>query len=140
MEEADVPRGMAVERAAYDHPWTQGIFRDCLRVGYYCVVGEIDGDVRAHAVMSEAVGEAHVLNLCIHPDRQGEGFGRRLLEHLLAQARTRGATHMFLEVRLSNEAAQSLYLSMGFNEIAQRPSYYPAIQGREAALVYAKTL
>ena len=40
MRAADVPAVMVSELAAYPHPWTEGIFRDCLRVGYYCVVGE----------------------------------------------------------------------------------------------------
>jgi ribosomal-protein-alanine N-acetyltransferase len=131
---------MVVEAAAYTHPWTEGIMRDCLRVGYYCVVGDVGGAVISHAVMSEAVGEAHVLNLCVHPHWRRQGFGRALMEHLLAAARRTGVSNVFLEVRASNRAAQGLYLSMGFNEIGQRQGYYPAKQGREAALVFAKTL
>lgn len=140
MQQADVGAVMVSEEAAYSHPWTEGIFIDCLNVGYYCVVGELVDRVMAHAVMSVAVGEAHVLNLCVHPHWQGEGYGRRLLEHLLTVAEARGATHMFLEVRTTNEVAQQLYQSLGFNEIAQRPGYYPADKGRETAIVYAKTL
>ena len=90
--------------------------------------------------MSTAVDESHILNLCVHPDWQGQGLGRVLLDHLVAAARSRGAAHLFLEVRASNDAAQRLYLSMGFNEIAQRAGYYPARGGRESALVFAKTL
>jgi ribosomal-protein-alanine N-acetyltransferase len=140
MREADIGSVMVSEEAAYTHPWTDGIFYDCLKVGYYCVVGELVDRVMAHAVMSVAVGEAHVLNLCVHPHWQGQGYGRRLLEHLLTVAEARGATHMFLEVRTTNEIAQTLYRSLGFNEIAQRPGYYPADKGREAAIVYARTL
>ena len=140
MHQADVGSVMVSEEAAYSHPWSEGIFFDCLKVGYYCVVGELVDRVMAHAVMSVAVGEAHVLNLCVHPHWQGEGHGRRLLEHLLTVAEARGATHMFLEVRATNDVAQKLYRSFGFNEIAQRPGYYPADKGREMAIVFAKTL
>ncbi len=140
MQGTDVPGAMINENAAYTHPWTEGILRDCLRVGYYCVVGDVGGQLIGHGVMSVAAGEAHVLNLCIHPRRQRRGHGRYLLEHLLESAAARKATHMFLEVRESNDSARRLYESMGFNEIAQRPGYYPARRGRETALVFAKTL
>lgn len=140
MRFGDIEAVMVNELAAYKYPWTEGIMRDCLRVGYYCAVGEVGEQVVSHAVMSDAVGEAHVLNLCVHPSWQGNGFGRSLLKHLMEEARERNATNMFLEVRASNTAAQSLYLAMGFNEIAQRRDYYPAGKGRESALVFAKTL
>lgn len=140
MRESDVGAVMSSELAAYPHPWTGGIFRDCIRVGYYCVVGEVGDRVMAHGVMSVAAGEAHVLNLCVHPDWQGRSYGRQMLEHLIEVARGRSVSHMFLEVRVSNDVARALYLSLGFNEIAQRPGYYPADQGRETALIYAKTL
>ena len=38
MTEADVAEVFAVERASYQFPWSEGIFRDCLRVGYVCRV------------------------------------------------------------------------------------------------------
>ena len=34
MTEADVSAVVALERASYQFPWSEGIFRDCLRVGY----------------------------------------------------------------------------------------------------------
>lgn len=140
MRSEDVENLYAIETAAYSHPWTMGIFHDCLRVGYCCWVCEIDQELLGYGVMSVAVGEAHILNLCVRPDRQGHGLGRRILERLLNLARERHADTAFLEVRVSNLAAQALYDSEGFNEIGQRRGYYPADDGREDALVYAKTL
>lgn len=140
MRDEDISSVIENEEAAYAHPWTTGIMRDCLKVGYHCVVGQVGERVMAHGIMSVAAGESHVLNLCVHPGWQGHGYGRCLLEHLMGIALNRGASHTFLEVRASNEAAQKLYLSLGFNEIAQRPDYYPAARGREMALIFAKTL
>jgi [ribosomal protein S18]-alanine N-acetyltransferase len=140
MTERDVETVCAADRAAYEHPWTEGIFRDCLRVGYSCWVGEIEGAIVAHAAMAVAVGECHILNLCIHPDWQGRGLGRRLLRHLMTFARTRRADSAFLEVRASNSRARALYASEGFCEIGQRPGYYPAAKGREDAVVLARAL
>jgi len=140
MTEADLSAVLAVERAAYSHPWSLGIFRDCLRVGYSCQVGLLAGRTVAHGVLSVAVGEAHLLNLCVHPDHQGQGLGRQLLEGMLGLARDHRADTVFLEVRSTNLAAQALYQSSGFNEVGRRFDYYPAADGREDAIVYAKVL
>ena len=140
MEEGDVPEVLAVERAGYPHPWTEGIFRDCLRAGYCCWVLQVEDRMVGHGVLSVAVGEAHILNVCVHPDWQGRGFGRRILERMLRLAREHEADTAFLEVRVSNTVAQRLYESAGFNEIGLRRGYYPSDNGREDAVVYAKAL
>ena len=137
----DLSDVLAVETSAYSHPWTEGILRDCMRVGYSCWVCELDGEIVGHAVMSVAVGEAHLLNLCVSPGCQGMGVGRRLLQRAVRIAAEREADTMFLEVRESNVAACGLYESEGFGEIGRRRDYYPKDGGgREDALVYAKAI
>lgn len=140
MREADVRFVMQVEREAYEFPWTEGIFRDCLRVGYLCRVIEHGSGLAGHGVMSVAAGECHLLNVCVRPRYQGRGAGRRLVLHLLDLARRREAQVALLEVRKSNTTAQHLYHALGFNEIGMRRSYYPARRGREDALVLALQL
>jgi len=140
MEEADLEQVIAIERAAYEFPWTWGIFHDCLRVGYCCWVLDQGDGVEAYGVMSVGAGESHILNLCVTPTRQGSGLGKRLLHKLLAVAREHKVAMVFLEVRPSNRGAQDLYLAAGFNEIGTRKSYYPAKHGREDALILALDL
>lgn len=137
MREADVDAVFAVERRAYEFPWTAGIFRDCLRADYIAWVLDLDGAIGGYFLMSLAAGEAHVLNICVAPERQGQGHGRRLLRSLMHLARSRGAQRVFLEVRPSNRHAIALYDREGFNEIGRRPRYYPARDGREDAIVMA---
>ena len=136
----DLANVMQTERAAYEHPWTEGIFRDCLRVGYCCWVCELERSPIGHAVMSVAVGEAHILNVCVAPEWQGKGLGRRLLERLLRIAVQHHADTAYLEVRVSNQSARNLYESSGFGEIGVRRDYYPAHPAREDAAVYARVL
>lgn len=136
----DLTSVMAVELRAYPHPWTEGIFRDCLRVGYQCWVAELGSELVGYSVMSVAVGEAHVLNLCIAPERHGQGLGRRLLRRMLRLAAEQHADTAYLEVRESNLPARALYESLGFTQVGQRRDYYPDGDGREDAAVYAKTL
>jgi [ribosomal protein S18]-alanine N-acetyltransferase len=139
MQEEDVDHIMAIETRAYEFPWSNTIFQDCLRVGYCSWVLERDGALAAYGVMSVAVGESHILNLCVDPDYQSLGLGRMLLTRLLEVAQDHDANMTFLEVRPSNFAAIKLYLDMGFDEIGMRRNYYPAKMGREDALIFAKS-
>lgn len=125
MREEDLDTVMHNETRAYTAPWTSGIFRDCLRVGYNCWVLEINGEIRGHGVMSVAVGETHLLNICIDPDLHGQGLGRMLVRHLLDLSVEYGARMALLEVRPSNVAAIALYETLGFSEVGQRRNYYP---------------
>src|SRR5690606_3636693 len=140
MQPTDLKAIAEVERAAYDYPWSLGIFRDCLLAGYYCIALEIDGVVSGYSIMSIAAAEAHVLNLCVHPRMQHRGFGPRLLTTLLDKAKGAGVDKVFLEVRPSNAHALSLYRSVGFEEIGMRPAYYQARWGREDAVILAAML
>lgn len=129
---------MAIECRAYRFPWSEEIFRDCLRAGYKgWTMLDASDTLLGYALMSMAVGEGHVLNLCIDPDHQGQGLGRALMGYLLEQASTERLTVVLLEVRKSNNAALRLYQSLGFARIGIRRGYYPAEGGREDAQVLA---
>jgi ribosomal-protein-alanine N-acetyltransferase len=140
MTEDDLDAVSGVEVGAYLYPWSQSIFRDCLRVGYSCRVVEEAGRVRGYSIMSVAVGEAHLLNLCVDVDARERGFGRRLLGNVVQEAALLRARRLFLEVRPTNRPARALYQSLGFKPIGRRKDYYKAPHGREDALVLALDL
>ncbi len=140
MYDTDLGGVMACEHAAYDLPWTEDVIRECLRVGYNCWVADLGGEIVAHAIMSIGADECHILNLCVHPGWQRLGLGRRMLRRLLALGADKGADTAFLEVRVSNAQARGLYASEGFCEIGTRRGYYPARNGREDAVVLARSL
>ena len=141
MSPGHLPWVLEIEGRAYEFPWTEGIFNDCLRSGYSCwVVENPFQEVMAYGVMMMGVGEAHILNLCVAPEYQGQGMGRFLLDHFVSAARAASAELLLLEVRLSNLAAQALYRNNGFAEIGRRSGYYPAKGGREDAIVLSKSL
>lgn len=137
---SDLKAVSRVEHAAYEYPWSHGIFRDCLLAGYYSLVLDIGDGVLGYGIMSIAAAEAHILNLCVHPSVQRMGYGRRVLNALLAKAEESEANQVFLEVRPSNTAALSLYCAAGFEQIGIRPSYYQANYGREDAVVLSLKL
>ena len=140
MQEHDLDSVMEIENQVYKYPWTRTIFKDCLHEGYCCWVIKKGDALLAYGLMSIAVGESHVLNLCVHPDYQAKGLGTMLLVHLLEIAVERNANMTFLEVRPSNFSAIKMYVEQGFDEIGIRRNYYPSKMGREDALILARTV
>jgi ribosomal-protein-alanine N-acetyltransferase len=140
MREEDLRAVMEIEKRAYRFHWTEGIFRDCLRVGYGCWIMELGGTIGGYGILSLVVGEAHLLNICVAPEWQRQGYGHLLLEHFIELARERGAFQMLLEVRPSNKTALRLYRRRGFEESGQRKNYYPGEYGREDALILSLPL
>lgn len=139
MTEADIDAVLAIEHAAFSHPWTRGLYVDAVK-SYECWVMFVENEQVGHGVIDLILDEAHLLNITISPAYQGQGLGLALLEHLMARARQRGGQECFLEVRASNHSAYRLYERFGFNEIGRRRNYYPAPGGGEDALVMACTL
>ncbi|HLE81438.1 MAG: ribosomal-protein-alanine N-acetyltransferase [Gammaproteobacteria bacterium RIFCSPLOWO2_02_FULL_56_15] len=140
MVEADIVVILEIEESAYTHPWTETIFSDCLRAGYCCWILEAEGFIIGYGIMTVGAGECHLLNLCVRPAMHRRGIGGRLLEHLTDLAREHHAEVMLLEVRPSNAVARRLYYNNGFNEVGMRRNYYPAGNGREDALIMARSL
>ena len=141
MTEAHLDKVRAVELASYAFPWSEGIFRDCIHGGYLCkLVADQDDRVCAYAVVTVAVGECHIMNICVDLALRGRGIARQLLRYMLDEARLFGAQQAFLEVRPSNPAAIRLYESFGFREVGRRRNYYPDTDGREDAIVMAMSL
>ena len=140
MEDGDLAEVMAIESAIYSHPWTRGNFADSLRAGYQCRTWRLGHELLGYFVLLVAAGEGHLLNLSVAELHQHAGHGSALLKEAMRLARSRGAQHIFLEVRPSNLAAKALYGRFGFHEVAVRPGYYPAHAGREDALVLTLAL
>lgn len=129
-----------IERRSYEFPWSHGVFRDCLLAGYRNIALVSEDRVVGYGVLSIAAGEAHILNICVDPELRSHGYGEKLLDELLFRARAASVREIFLEVRPSNERAIQLYLKKGFHQVANRPAYYQANEGREDAAVFAKKL
>ena len=140
MRYSDVDLVVSNETIAYKYPWTKQNFIDCLQSGYQCWVLADKQKIIAHGVISIAIWDCHLLTLCVHPQFQRLGFGRRMLILLLDRAAKLNSSECFLEVRISNETAISLYKSIGFDAVGSRKGYYPAAQGREDAIIMSRTL
>jgi ribosomal-protein-alanine N-acetyltransferase len=136
----DVSEMMQIERQAYAFPWTENVLKDCLQGAYLCRGLMFKGALCAYAILSVAVGECHILNICVSPDVQGKGVASDFLRKLLDEAVEWDAEIAFLEVRESNVAALALYGKLGFSEIGRRKGYYRNDDSREDALVLSLPL
>ena len=140
MQMEDLDAVMRIEPTIYPFPWSLGNFKDSLNTGYSCWVFEQGGRMAGYVVMMLVLDEAHLLNISVSRHAQGQGFGDMLLTFIMDKAREHGALNTFLEVRVSNKVAISLYEKKGFNEMAIRPRYYPAESGREDAMLMGAAL
>lgn len=137
---ADLDNVLAIEQRVHAHPWTRGNFMDALKSDYVCRVYEAQGKMMGYAVLMPAVDEVHLLNISIDTKYQRQGLGAALLDEMLNIARGLNMQRVILEVRPSNTAALGLYRQAGFSELAVRRGYYPAVNGREDAMVMEYSL
>ncbi len=140
MTVADLDAVTAAEAGIYAFPWTRGNFADSLAAGHGAWLAREGGRMTGYAVVMQVLDEVHLLNISVLAELQRGGRGSALLDHIVAWARTRGATRMLLEVRPGNLAGQGFYRRHGFEEIGRRRDYYPARAGREDAVVMARKL
>ncbi len=140
MNERDLDAVAALEATLQTFPWSRGNFADSLTAGYSVWVLRLGGELIGFSVVMRVIDEAHLLTIGICKRYQGQGYGARMLRHAMECARLGGASKLFLEVRPSNERAVELYRHFGFQQIGLRKGYYPAVIGREDALVFDKEL
>lgn len=136
---ADLPSVLRIEQAVQSHPWRESHFVNCLQQSGFALVAVNEANLVGYGLVSQGGGEADLLNLAVVAECQGRGVATQLLRRLISHAATVADT-LFLEVRESNGSAQALYEKMGFNQVGERPNYYPAQRGREAAFIYALSL
>jgi ribosomal-protein-alanine N-acetyltransferase len=136
----DLDALLAIEQRAYAIPWSRGNLADSMQQGHIGLSCRLDGQLLGYAFMMQVIDEMHLLNLTIDPLWQGRGWGKRLLEAVKDRARILGCTQLFLEVRHGNTRALKLYREAGFTQIGVRQQYYPALHGREDAVVMRSPL
>lgn len=141
MGPGDVPEVAAIEASVQAFPWTAGNFADGLKAGYAAWVAHRHGRIVGFTMTMHAPDLAHLLVLAVMPEAQRAGVGSALIRHCEKEARARSLPAVLLEVRPSNANALAFYHRHGFEQIAVRKDYYPAIGGqREDACVMRKTL
>jgi ribosomal-protein-alanine N-acetyltransferase len=129
-----------IERLAFDSPWSLDSFERELSLPFSrLIVAEKDGSQQRLAGFLcrwLIADECHILNVAVHPQMRRAGIANQLMNDALAEARSKNAKVVTLEVRRSNVAARSLYRKLGFEERRLRRNYYGA--GEDAIVMELK--
>jgi len=81
----------------------------------YTCLGIYESDeLCGFAILHQIFEDATLMDICVEPQHQGKGYGKALLDTLIAQAKTNGAEVLMLEVRESGVGARALYVKAGF--------------------------
>ena len=129
---SDLSSLMKIEEVCHSHPWSEKTFASCIGgryFGHYASSQQNNDTTLGFYVGEYVVGEATLMDICVTPDEQGNGYGKLLLNQFLSEAKKQGATKIWLEVRAKNISAQMLYMNAGFIEISRRTGYYPSNNG-----------
>lgn len=125
MTVADIDDVMAIERASFASPWSRQFFLDELRADCAnSVLCQVHGKPVGYVVYWELPDEVDVHNVAVHPQHRRRGVGRAMLGYVMDEGTRKGLRRMTLEVRKSNDAAQALYRSLGFEVCGLRKGYY----------------
>ena len=88
-----------------------------VRAGQVWVLDE-EG-IAALAVLEPGDGWVMLGNVAVHPERQGEGLGRRMIAFAAAEARRRGARELRLFTNALMAANLARYAHLGFHETSR---------------------
>lgn len=127
----DLEQIMRLERLSFlNDAWSdEAMLNDILNVQCFYVVAEPDGqpgeiDGYAGLFAPQGAHESDIQTIAVAERARRGGLGRTMMQTLIGEARKRGATEVFLDVRVDKPGAKSLYDSLGFVEIATRAGYY----------------
>ncbi|WP_417617947.1 ribosomal protein S18-alanine N-acetyltransferase [Oceanisphaera sp.] len=148
---ADLDVMLVIEQAAHAHPWSRNLLADSFGERYFtgalwlprqqAAVSAGDKErLLGYFIADRVLDESTLMNICVAPEQQGQGFGRQLITHYLRLCAQQSVTQCWLEVRASNLAAQALYLACGYQETGRRRHYYQSAAGDEDAVLMALQL
>jgi ribosomal-protein-alanine N-acetyltransferase len=126
---------LRIEQQVYPRPWSMGLFMSELgiRGSRVYVVARLGSTILGYGGLMLVEGDGHVTTLAVDPIWHRHKIGTRLLHTLATAAIERGAEHLTLEVRASNQPAQALYRAFGFAPAGVRKGYY--VETKEDAIV-----
>ena len=119
-------------------PWTYSMLAESFGnenfTGIFC---EDEGEIRGYGGITVGYDTADIDNIAVAENFRCGGIGGAILEALVAVAREKGMSRVFLEVRVSNAEAMKLYLNHSFKGVYARTRYYT---NGEDCLVMAREL
>lgn len=135
----DILRISEIEKECFPkEPWTFQMLASSFGSDNFCgLLAEDGGEIIGYGGFTSAQDTADIDNIAVVENFRRSGVAKALLSELCKRAEKQGVKKLFLEVRVSNFAAMSLYLKFGFKGVYARSRYYP---DGEDCLVMVKEL
>ena len=135
----DLKAILEIERDSFATPWSLEAFKAELKdneyARYFCL--ELEGRVIGYMGLWFILDEGHITNIAITPNLRGQQWGEFLMSSVMEKMVEQGMERMTLEVRVSNNPAQSLYKRLGFTVAGVRKGYY-VDSGEDAMIMWAE--
>ena len=92
-------------------------------------------------ILSQSAADScDILTLCVRPAFRRRGIATRLLDTMMTDRATVGASEIFLEAADDNQAATKFYEKNGFFAVGRRAGYYRHEDAAMDAIVYRSRL
>ncbi|MGI5893521.1 MAG: ribosomal protein S18-alanine N-acetyltransferase [Candidatus Merdivicinus sp.] len=126
LTEEDIPAAVELEKCCFSDPWSSKGLRDTLHEDCACFFAAKDeqGILCGYLNATWILDECNLNRICVHPVFRRNRIAENLLTALKDFCRKHNISHIFLEVRESNQAARALYCSNHFVELGRRPRFY----------------
>ena len=121
----DVAEVLAIEKASFTTPWSEILFmNEIFKPRSLPKAAMIEEKLVGYICANYLLDEGHILNVTVNPDFRKQGVASRLVQYMIDLLNKEGCLTIFLEVRISNEAALKMYEKAGFRIISARKAYY----------------
>ena len=122
----DILRISEMEQECFpQEPWSYKMLVSSFQTeSFFGLVAEDGGEIAGYGGITIAADSADVDNIAVTEQYRRGGVGTAILNDLCNLAASKGAKEIFLEVRVSNSAAMSMYLKCGFKGAYARTRYY----------------
>lgn len=127
MSSDDIEQVIEIESEAYgEHHWSKSAFYDEMQnnLAKYYVAKTLEGELVGYAGTWHIIDEGHITTIAVKKSHQRQHIGEAMIIKILEDCYSAGVKYLTLEVRVSNEAAISLYTKYGFNSLGTRKGYY----------------
>ena len=126
MKVEDLNQVLEIENACFSVPWLRCYFEDELNNPklYRLFVEKENNEVIAYGNLCINFENSDITNIAVKPSYQGKGYGQRMLQTLIEEAKNNKCDYIHLEVRCNNEPAYNLYKKNGFEIVRTRKNYY----------------
>lgn len=126
MTQQHIDQVLKIEESCFTIPWSRQAFEREMNENKFAIyrIAVLDGEIVGYAGMWHVVTEGHITNVAVLEQYRRKGIAEALMKEMIAVAEQKEMIGMTLEVRISNIAAQKLYIKFGFRPEGFRKHYY----------------